>query len=218
MSELEFTTPSDALAKIPPGTEFLVTRYSGGRPRDVSNPDTSRKSWTPLEFDTALRLGLIDTKSKYHLVPLISGKKSSQKITLNLAVENESVTINQPGGVAVLDPTEGPVQMPPTISQSPHLQEIVVDGLLSRMTEDRQDLKDKDIQIWKLLEENHDLKMKVAKLELEKEFSDKIAESSDGGNRFIGELVKSPALPALLQMLGAPKLLQEAAKSHQSQG
>lgn len=218
MQETEFTSASDALAKIPANTEFLVKRFSGGRPQEVVNPAPDRKAWNPIEFDTALRMGMIDTKSKYHLIPIISGQKSTQKITLNLAVENTASTStgSLPVPLGQPDVSDDTQALAPRISQSPHLQEIVVDCLIARMSDDRQDLKELHGQNIKLIEEKHALELENMRLKMEAEYAEKIASNASGANQFLGEIMKSPALPMLLQAFNAPKALQEAAKQAQA--
>jgi len=214
--ENEFTTAADALAKIPPGAEFQVRRSSGGRPTEVSPLEPGKKYWDAISFDTALRMGLIDGQAKYHLTPIISGKKSSQRITLNLDVENTNVAVNGGQGQPSLPVDDGSLAAGPMpLSTSPHLQEVVVVGMFDRMSEDRQDLKDARAQVSELTAQVLELKLKVQRLELEAEFAGKMNEQKDGGNQLLGQIMNSPALPVFLNMVGQPKLA-EVARHHVS--
>lgn len=152
-----FNVPSEALATLPKGTVFRLKESTNGRPIDVKRPDGS-PDWDAGTFNAALADGTLP-KARYIIRPVVSGKVSSKRLSLDLSMSEESTTIDTGGG-----PGSEAIAAQPAV-QGYFVQEVVVNALVQGYQDEKQECRELRETIAEKDEEIFNLRLRVADLE-----------------------------------------------------
>lgn len=203
-----YSKPSEALASLK-GQPFIVRQSTGGRgqPIDILPPDGG-KEWTESKFNQALADKAIPNE-RLILRPVIGGKVSTKRISLDLSYNEESA--NAEVGAAV-GPNGGEVMVSPVV----HVQEKLIDAWLTIHQDGRQDLQEARETIAEQAETIHRLELENAELKRQLERAGDNDSLSVVANKVVVELAKGPGGAMLLhKLLGggdASRVLAEAVK------
>lgn len=179
-----FDKPSEAFATIPKGSMFRLKESTNGRPIDVPRPD-GELDWDVATFNQALADGAIP-KRKYVVRPLAgTGKQTARRISLDLSMSEESMTVEGPGG------TNEALATQPS-AQGYFVQEVVVQALVTSYQEAKQDTRDLAERLDDKNEEIIALKLEVASLKHQIEHSADTDSLEGTFKKFLLNLAQGP--------------------------
>lgn len=203
MPPTTYDKPSDAFSALPQGALVRVRPAERGKGIDIKRPDGGL-DWDKATFDSALLEGVLP-RAKYVLRPVVGGKVSHKRVSLDLSFSEESVTVEGAGGPEVMQGT----------FQQGYAQEKMIEATLDVLRDERGEKWDLYDENKELREENATLKMENLSLKHRLEDAGRDDSLSRMLSRTAETAMAGPAGAVLFgKLLGANmgELLAEAAK------